>query len=49
MFESLDEQLKLDEKKSVSTGERVMRWILMILIAAVVFGAIYWGAHMMQG
>jgi hypothetical protein len=49
MFESLDEQLKLDERRSVSTTERVMRWILMIAIALVVFGAIYWGVHMMQG
>jgi flagellar biogenesis protein FliO len=49
MFESLDEQLKLDEKKSVSTTERVTRWVLMMAIALAVFGLLYWGVHMMQG
>jgi flagellar biogenesis protein FliO len=49
MFESLDEQLKLDEKKSVSTAERVTRWVLMMAIALAVFGLLYWGVHMMQG
>jgi hypothetical protein len=49
MFESLDEQLKLDAQKSTSTTERVIRWILMIAIALIVFGGIYWGVHSMQG
>ena len=49
MFESLDEQLKLDEKKSMTTAERTMRWILGIAIAVLVLGALYWGMHMMQG
>jgi hypothetical protein len=49
MFESLDEQIKLDEHKSTSNTERVLRWILVIAIALIVFGAIYWGIHSMQG
>jgi hypothetical protein len=49
MFESLDEQLKLDEHKSMSSTERVLRWVLGIAIALIVFGALYWGVHMMQG
>jgi hypothetical protein len=49
MFESLDEQLKLDAHKSTSSAERMMRWVLGIGIALIVFGALYWGVHMMQG
>jgi hypothetical protein len=49
MFESLDEQIKLDEHKSTSNTERVLRWALGIAIALIVFGALYWGVQMMQG
>ncbi|HTW64189.1 MAG TPA: hypothetical protein VME17_06215 [Bryobacteraceae bacterium] len=49
MFDSLDEQLKVDAHKSTSSTERLLRWILMILIALIVFGALYWGVHSMQG
>ena len=49
MFESLDEQLKLDDRKSMSSTERMMRWILGLAIALIVFGALYWGVHIMEG
>ena len=47
MFESLDEQLKLDEHKSMSSTERVLRWVLGIGIAVIVLAALYWGVHLM--
>lgn len=49
MFESLDEQLKLDDKKSMSGTERLMRWVLGIAIALIIFGTLYWGVHIMEG
>jgi hypothetical protein len=49
MFESLDEQLKLDAHKSTTKAERLIRWVLMIAIAVIVFAGIYWGVHSMQG
>ena len=49
MFDSLDEQLKLDAQKSMSATERTMRWVLGLAIALLVLGAMYWGMHMMQG
>jgi hypothetical protein len=49
MFESLDEQIKADEHKSVSNTERVIRWALIVVISVVVFGGLYWGVHLMQG
>jgi hypothetical protein len=49
MFESLDEQIRTDEHKSVSNTERVVRWLLVVAIALIVFGALYLGVQMMQG
>ena len=48
MFESLDEQIKADEHKSVSTTERIIRWVLIVLISVIVFGGLYWAVHLMQ-
>jgi hypothetical protein len=49
MFDSLDEQIRADEHKSVSNTERVIRWTLIVVISVVVFGGLYWGVHLMQG
>ena len=49
MFDSLDEQLKVDAHKSTTSTERTLRWVLMVLIALIVFGLLYWGVHSMQG
>lgn len=49
MFDSLDEQIKLDEHKGTSNRERVGRWILMALVAVVVFVGIYFGIQTMKG
>jgi hypothetical protein len=49
MFDSLDEQLKLDQRKSTSSTERILRWVVGIAIVLIVLGAFYWGVHVMQG
>ncbi len=49
MFESLDEQIKLDEHKTVSNTERIVRWALIVLLSVIVFGGLYLGVHLMQG
>jgi hypothetical protein len=49
MFESLDEQMKIDEHKAVSNRERMVRWALIILVSLIVFGGLYLGVHLMQG
>jgi hypothetical protein len=48
MFESLDEQIKLDEHKASSNTERLIRWTLIVLVSVIVFGGIYLGVHLMQ-
>ena len=48
MFESLDEQIKLDEHKASSNTERLIRWALIVLLSVVVFGGLYFGVHLMR-
>ena len=49
MFDSLDDQIRLDEHKAVSNKERMMRYALILLITVVVFGGLYLGFTMLQG
>ena len=49
MFDSLDEQIKNDEHKASSNTERMIRWLLVIVISVIVFGGLYLGVHLMQG
>ncbi|HEX4592914.1 MAG TPA: hypothetical protein VH157_01500 [Bryobacteraceae bacterium] len=49
MFESLDEQIKLDAHKASSNTERLLRWALIVLLSVIVFGGLYFGVHLMQG
>ena len=49
MFDSLDEQIRADEHKATSNTQRMMRWVLVALIAILVFGGLYWGVMMMEG
>ena len=49
MFDSLDEQIKLDEHKSSSNRERMFRWLLVALVSILIFGGLYFGVHLLQG
>ena len=46
MFDSLDEQMKQDDKRMVSSKERMMRWVIVAVAALVVFGAVIAGVHL---
>jgi hypothetical protein len=48
MFDSLDEQIKLDAHKSSSSTERMVRWLLIVLVSILVFGGLYLGVHFTQ-
>jgi hypothetical protein len=48
MFESLDEQIKKDENRVSTSGQRMMRYAIYVLAAAVVFGGLILGVHYMQ-
>ncbi len=49
MFESLDDQMRLDDQKTVSSKERMFRWSLGIIVSILVFGGLYLGVHLLQG
>jgi hypothetical protein len=48
MFDSLDEQMRKDEDRVSSSKERWMRYALYVLAAALVFGGLIFGVHMMS-
>lgn len=48
MFDSLDEQIKRDENRVNSSTDRIMRWAIMLLAAALVLGALIIVVHFMS-
>lgn len=46
MFDSLDEQMKKDDERVVSSKERVVRYALYLIAAVVVFGGLILGVHL---
>jgi hypothetical protein len=49
MFETLEEQIKIDEEKVTTKQERMVRWLLIALLSVILFGALYFGLHLLQG
>jgi len=47
MFDSLDEQMKQDDKRT-SSKERIVRWAIMAIAALVVCGALIVGVRLMS-
>lgn len=46
MFESLAERIKEDERGTVDNTRRPIFWIVVIAIAVLVFGGIYFGMRL---
>jgi hypothetical protein len=49
MFELLEQQIKLDDQKTTTKRELIMRWTLIVLLSVVLFGALYVGIHFLEG
>jgi hypothetical protein len=47
MFDSLDEQMRKDDKRT-SAKERIMRWAIITIAALVICGAVIEGVRMMS-
>jgi hypothetical protein len=45
MFESLDEQMKKDEDRVISPKERILRYLIYVIVGAAVFGGIFLGVR----
>lgn len=48
MFESLADRIREDEHKEVNTRERVMRWVVIVVVSVAAFGGLYYGVQMLQ-
>ena len=48
MFDSLDEQMKADERKAISTTERALRWVAVAITSVLLFGGVYYGVRMLE-
>ena len=48
MFDSLDEQMKADDKKMSSPSQKMWLWLLIIAVSIVVFGGLYYGVRMLE-
>jgi hypothetical protein len=46
MFESLDDTLKADAKKSTTNSERMMLWLAIAAASVLVFGGLFVGVRM---
>ncbi len=40
MFDSLDEQIKADDKKASSGKEKIMEWVTIVVVSVLVFGGV---------
>ncbi len=49
MFDSLADKIREDDQKESNPTERIVRWVIIAVVSVVVFGAIYWGIHALQG
>ena len=41
MFDSLDDTMKRDEQEVVSNKEKILRWIVITVVALLVFGGLF--------
>ena len=45
MFDSLDEQMAKDENKVSSAGGRIIRWLIYVAVAVLIFGGLIVGVR----
>jgi hypothetical protein len=48
MFDSLEDQIKHDEREVTSPKERVLRWLMVAVVSVLVFGGLYFGVRLVQ-
>jgi len=48
MFDSLDEQMKMDEKKEITPTEKIVRWAVVAISSVLLFGGLYYGVRFLE-
>jgi hypothetical protein len=49
MFDSLDDQMKLDSRQASSRTERILVWVSVAVITVLVCGGLYVGLRVLEG
>jgi hypothetical protein len=47
MFETLEDQIRIDEQKATTKRERTIRWAVIALLSVVLFGSLYLGIQLL--
>ena len=48
MFESLDDQMKLDTRAEKTTKERLMQYLAVAVLAIVLFAGLFFGVRLLE-
>ena len=48
MFDILSDQMKRDGQLQISTNERLVYWLVVVIVSVLVFGGLYFGIHVLQ-
>ena len=48
MFDILSDQMKRDGHLQISTKERLVYWLVLVIVSVLVFGGLYFGIHVLQ-
>ena len=48
MFETLEDQMKIDDEKTTARQERLIRWAVIPLLSIILFGTLYFGIHLLE-
>jgi hypothetical protein len=48
MFESLDDQMKHDDKEAKAPKEEVIKWLAIAVLSLVVFGGVFFGVRLLE-
>jgi len=48
MFDSLDEQIKADDKKMVSSKEKIVEWVTIAVVSVLVFGGVIYAIRVLE-
>lgn len=47
MFDSLDDQIKEDDKAASSPKERLLMWAFVAVVSVLLFGGLYFGVRVL--
>ena len=48
MFDSLADRIKQDEHAEVNNTERIIRYLVILLVSVLLFGGLYYGVKMLD-